>query len=96
LLPTSSSYNKRQGIIRDLKDASLTKATLVKITWRIQKNCQNDQATMLAANMANTAIPPMCSAMQMILQACRFNQLDDMPRRRTRLTNTPVDEQIGH
>jgi hypothetical protein len=36
-------YNKRQFIIRDLNIASLTKATLVKITWQIQKNCQNNQ-----------------------------------------------------
>jgi hypothetical protein len=62
-------YNKEQRTIKDLNDASLilTKATLVKMTWQIQKSCQNIQAIMLVTNMANPAICPLCSAMQMVL-----------------------------
>jgi hypothetical protein len=33
-------YDKKQCIIKDLNDASLTGAALVKITWWIQKNHQ--------------------------------------------------------
>jgi hypothetical protein len=35
-------YDKKQPITKDLNDASLTKATSVKMTWRIQKNYQNN------------------------------------------------------
>jgi hypothetical protein len=52
---------------------------LVKITWQIQKNHQNNQAITLAANMANPDICPVHSAMRMLLQACRLHQPDNMP-----------------
>jgi hypothetical protein len=72
-------YSKKQRIIRDLNKASLNKAALVKITWGIQTNCQNNQTITLAANMANPAICPMCSAMQMVLKACWLHQPNYMP-----------------
>ncbi len=72
-------YNKKQHIIKDLSDASLTKVILLKITCQIQKNCQNNQAIMLVADMANSAICPVCSAMRMVLWACQLNRPDDMP-----------------
>jgi hypothetical protein len=55
-------YNKKHYIIKDLNNASLAKAALVKITWQIQKNPQNNQAIMLVANMANAALCPVHSA----------------------------------
>jgi hypothetical protein len=52
-------YNKKQHIIKDLNNVSLTEAALVKITWRIQNNHQNNQAITLVANMANPVICPL-------------------------------------
>jgi hypothetical protein len=49
-------YNKKQRIIKDLNDASLTEAASVNTTWGIQKNRQNNQAITLVANMANPAV----------------------------------------
>ncbi len=56
-------YNKKERIIKDLSNAFLTEAALVKITWQIQKNRQNNQAIILAANLANRAMCPIRSAM---------------------------------
>jgi hypothetical protein len=72
-------YIKKQHIIKDFSNASLSKAVLLKIIWWIQKNRQNNQAVTLVANIANPAICPVRSAMQMILPACWLNQPKDMP-----------------
>jgi hypothetical protein len=51
----------------------------IKITWRIQKNCQNGEWITLAAEIDQPKICPVRSAMQLVLWAKRLNQPDDMP-----------------
>jgi hypothetical protein len=34
-------YDEKKRVIKDLNEDSLQRACFVKITWRIQKNCQN-------------------------------------------------------
>jgi hypothetical protein len=34
-------YDEKKHVIKDLNDDSLQQAHFVKITWRVQKNCQN-------------------------------------------------------
>jgi hypothetical protein len=74
-------YNERKHIIKELNlDVdSLQQARFVKITWWIQKNCQNGQSITLAAESDQPEICPVRSAMQLVLQARQLNQLDDMP-----------------
>jgi hypothetical protein len=67
---TGERVNTHACIIKDLNNASLTEATSAKITWQIQKNHQNNQAIMLVVDMANPAMCPVRSRMQMVLQAC--------------------------
>jgi hypothetical protein len=42
-------YDDRKRIIKELGEDSLQRARFVKITWRIQKNRQNNQSITLAA-----------------------------------------------
>ncbi len=42
-------YNDRKRIIKELNKDSLQLACFVKITWQIQKNCQNGQSITLTA-----------------------------------------------
>jgi hypothetical protein len=72
-------YNEKKRIIKELNKDSLQRARFVKITWRIQKNCQNGQSITLVAESDQPKICPVCSAMQLVLRARRLNQLDDMP-----------------
>ncbi len=72
-------YNERKGIMKKLNKDSLQRARFVKITWQIQKNCQNSQLITLAAESDQPKICPVCSAMRLVLRARRLNQPDDMP-----------------
>jgi hypothetical protein len=72
-------YNERKRIIKELDENSLQQAHFVKITWWIQKNCQNGQSITLATESDCPEICPMCSAMQLVLQARRLNQPNGMP-----------------
>jgi hypothetical protein len=71
--------NNRKRIIKKLSKDSLQRAPFVKITWRIQKNCQNDQSITLATESAQPEICPKCSATRLLLHARQLNQLVDMP-----------------
>jgi hypothetical protein len=42
-------YDDRKHMIKELNEDSLQLACFVKITWWIQKNCQNGQSITLAA-----------------------------------------------
>jgi hypothetical protein len=88
-------YDNKQHTINKLCEASLNKAALVKITWEIQKNCQNNQAITLVADTAKPNTCPVQSMMQMVLQACRHLQPDNMPvaiykTKRARRFTSPV------
>jgi hypothetical protein len=51
----------------------------MKLTFRIQKNCQNGQSITFAANDKHLHICPVCAAYRIYLQAKRLDQLDDQP-----------------
>jgi hypothetical protein len=72
-------YDEKKRDVKDLNKDSLQQARFVKITWRIQKNRQNGQLITLAAEIDRPKICPVHSAMQLVLQAKRLNQPDDMP-----------------
>jgi hypothetical protein len=72
-------YNEKKHIVKELNKDSLQRARFVKITWCVQKNCQNSQLITLAAESDQPEICPMQSAMRSVLQARRLNQPDDMP-----------------
>ena len=52
---------------------------IVKITWHIQKNCQNSQSITLLAEVDQPKICPVRSAMCLALRAKWLNQPEDMP-----------------
>jgi hypothetical protein len=51
----------------------------VCITWRIQKNLQNNQKITLSCNKANKAICPVLAALRLVLRARHLSQPDSMP-----------------
>jgi hypothetical protein len=71
-------YDKKKRVVKDLNKDSLQQAYFVKITWGIQKNCQNGQSITLVAVSDQPEICPMRSAMQLVLRARRLKQPDDM------------------
>jgi hypothetical protein len=44
-------YNEKKCLVKDLNEDSLQQACFVKITWRIQKNCQNGRSITLTAEI---------------------------------------------
>jgi hypothetical protein len=56
-------YDEEKLVFKDLKGDSLQQACFVKITRRIQKNCQNGQSVTLAAESDQPKICPVFSAM---------------------------------
>jgi hypothetical protein len=44
-------YDEKKRVVKDLNEDSLQRACFVKITWRVQKNCQNGQSINLAAEI---------------------------------------------
>jgi hypothetical protein len=71
-------YDERKHLIKELNKDSLQQANFVKITWRIQKNCQNGQLITLAAESGQPEICPVRSTVQLVLEARWLNQPDDM------------------
>ena len=65
------------NIITNLSELMI--ADRVTITWRIQKNRQNNQSVTLAADNANPSVCPVRAAQQLVLRARRLNQPDDLP-----------------
>jgi hypothetical protein len=72
-------YDKKSQIIADLSDASFNIVERVRITWRIQKNCQNNQKTTLLCDKANKAICPVLATLHLVLRAIHLCQPDSMP-----------------
>jgi hypothetical protein len=54
-------------------------AESVRITWGIQKNCQNNQKITLLCDKANKAIFPVLATLRLVLRARRLYQPDLMP-----------------
>jgi hypothetical protein len=72
-------YDEKKPVVKNLNNDSLQRTRFVKITWRIQKNCQNGQSITLAAEIDRPKICLMRSVMQLVLRAKRLNQPVDMP-----------------
>ena len=49
------------------------------ITWRVQKNCQNNQTVTLLSDKSNPAICPILATLRPVLRARRLSQPDSMP-----------------
>ncbi len=71
-------YNERKCIIKELNKDSLQQALFVKITCRIQKNCQNGQSITLTTESDQPKIYPVHNVMQLVLWARWLNQPDHM------------------
>jgi hypothetical protein len=72
-------FDKNDQVITKLSDASIEVINRVHITWRIQKNCQNNQTVTLLSDKTNTAICPVLDALHLVLRAHCLSQLDSMP-----------------
>ncbi len=66
-------------VITELSVASIDVVDRVRITWRIQKNRQNNQKVTLSRDKTNPAICPVLAALRLVLRACRLSQPDSMP-----------------
>jgi len=66
-------------VITELSDASIEVVNRVRITWRIQKNCQNNQKITLLCDKTNPTICPVLAALRLVLRARCLSQPDSMP-----------------
>ena len=66
-------------VITELSVASIDVVDRVRITWRIQKNRQNNQKVTLSRDKTNPAICPVLAALRLVLRARRLSQPDSMP-----------------
>jgi hypothetical protein len=72
-------FDKNSQVITELSDTSIKVVDRVHITWRIQKNCQNNQAVTLLSDKTNTAICPILATLRLVLSVRCFLQPDSMP-----------------
>jgi hypothetical protein len=66
-------------VITELSVASIDVVDRVRITWRIQKNRQNNQKVTLSRDKTNPAICPVLAALRLVLRAHHLSQPDSMP-----------------
>ena len=66
-------------VITGLTDTSIDVVDRVHVTWRIQKNRQNNQKVTLLCDKANPTICPVLAALRLVLRARCLSQLDSMP-----------------
>ena len=66
-------------VITGLIDTSIDVVDRVRVTWRIQKNRQNNQKVTLSCDKANPTICPVLAALRLVLRARRLSQPDSMP-----------------
>ncbi len=72
-------FNQNSQVITKLSDTSIKVVDRVRITWHIQKNCQNNQTVTLSSDKTNTSICPILAALRLVLRARRLSQPDSMP-----------------
>jgi hypothetical protein len=72
-------FDKNSHAITELSDNSIDRVNRLRITWRIQKNRQNNQTISLLFDKANTAICLVLAALRLVLRAHRLLQPDSMP-----------------
>jgi hypothetical protein len=80
----------KNNILSFIDESSLTLAAFVRITWRIQKNRQNNQTIQLKADPKNPDICPVRGAIRMVTRARRLSQPDDMPLACYRTRKAPL------
>jgi len=66
-------------VITELSDASIDVIDRVCITWRIQKNRQNNQKITLLRDKTNPTICPVLTTLHLVLRARHLSQPDSMP-----------------
>jgi hypothetical protein len=64
-------------VITELSDASIDVIDRVHITWRIQKNRQNNQKMTLLCDKTNPTICPVLAALRLVLRARHLSQPDN-------------------
>jgi hypothetical protein len=72
-------FDKNSQVISELSDTSIRVVDRVRITWRIQKNRQNNQTVTLLSDKTNTSICPILAALHLVLRACCLSQPDSIP-----------------
>jgi hypothetical protein len=72
-------FDKNSQVISKLSDTFIKVVDRVRITWRIQKNCQNNQTVTLLSDNTNTLICPVLTALRLVLRARCLSQPDSMP-----------------
>jgi hypothetical protein len=72
-------FDKNSQVITELSVASIEVVDRVRITWHIQKNCQNNQMVTLLSDKTNTVICPVLAALPLVLRAHCLSQPDSMP-----------------
>ena len=65
--------------VLDISEASINVVAKVRITWRIQKNRQNNQKVTLSFDKTHPTICPVLAALRLVLRARRLSQPDSMP-----------------
>jgi hypothetical protein len=60
-------------VITELSDASIDVVDRVRITWRFQKNRQNNQKITLSRDKTNPTICPVLAALRLVLRAHRLS-----------------------
>jgi hypothetical protein len=71
-------FDKNSQVISELSDTSIEVIDRVCITWRIQKNCQNNQTETLLSDKTNTSICPVLAALRLVLRARHLSRPDSM------------------
>ncbi len=71
-------FDKNSQVVTKLSETSIEVINRVRITWRIQKNCQSNQTVTLLSDKTNTAICPILAALRLVLRARRLSQPDSM------------------
>jgi hypothetical protein len=66
-------------VIIELSDTSIDVVNRVRVTWRIQKNRQNNQKVTLSCDKSNPTICPVLAALRLVFRARRLSQPDSMP-----------------
>jgi hypothetical protein len=72
-------FDKNSQAITELSDDSINRVDRVRITWRIQKNFQNNQTITLSSDKAKTTICPVLASLRLVLRACCLLQPYSMP-----------------
>jgi hypothetical protein len=75
----SQFFDKNSQVITELSDTSIEVVDRVLITWRIQKNHQNNQTATVSSDKTNTVICPIPAALCLVLRARHLSQPDSMP-----------------